>query len=270
MHILAAVLLCLQTATPAFRLYEKANTLFVAKKLPECQKALEEALRLDPKLVPALTLKAKLAMGMNRFEEARQSLEQAIAVEPSSWYAHFLLGFQYHLQNDLPLALPELEKARKLNPRDARPAIYLGLTQESLGHTEEAIRLYEEAIRLEAAGGKPQADTLLTYARLLFALGRLEQCAKLIERALELEPNSRDVHFERGRLLMKKGDPAGAAKEGEQALGLPASGIPDRPIHYLLVRAYRMSGQEGLAEEHAAALRGAETRDSGDLTPHIE
>ena len=270
MHILAALLLSVQSATPALRLYERANTLFVAKKFPECQEALEEALRLDPKLVPALTLKAKLAMGMNRFEAARQSLEQAIAADPSSWYAHFLLGFQDYLQNELPLALPELEKARKLNPRDARPAIYLGLTQESLGHTEEAIRFYEEAIRLEAAAGKPQADTLLTYARLLFALGRLGECAKLIERALGLEPNSRDVHFERGRLLMKNGDAAGAAKEGEKALGLAASGIPDRQIHYLLVRAYRMSGQERLAEEHAGALRAAETEASSGLTPRIE
>jgi tetratricopeptide (TPR) repeat protein len=250
-----------QVQEKAYRLYQEANTLFVAKKFSECQQALEEALRLDPKLAPALTLKAKLAMSVNRFDIARQALEQALAVDPSSWYAHFLYGFQYHLQNDLQLALPELAKARQLNPRDARPAIYLGLTHESLGHTGEAIGFYEEAIRLEAAAGKPQADTLLTYSRLLFVLGRLEECGRLIERALGLEPNSRDVHFERGRLLMKNGDAGGAAKEGETALGLPASGIPDRQIHYLLVRAYRMSGQERLAEEHAVALRAAESKD---------
>jgi tetratricopeptide (TPR) repeat protein len=258
MQILPWLLLCVQSVSPALRLYEKANALFVAQKFAECQETLEEALRLDPKLVPALTLKAKLAMSVNRFDVARQSLERAIAADPSSWYAHFLMGFQYHLQNDLPLALPELEKARELNPRDARPAIYLGLTHESLGHTAEAVRFYEEAIRLEAAAGKPQADTLLTYARFLFVSGRLEECGKLIERALKLEPNSRDVHFEHARLLLRKGDAAGAAEEGEKALRLPGVGIPDRPIHYLLVRAYRMSGQERLAEKHAAAVRAGE------------
>ena len=59
--------------------YEKANRLFVAGKYQESFNAVDEALRLDPKLVPALTLKAKLAMAANRYDVARESLEQALA-----------------------------------------------------------------------------------------------------------------------------------------------------------------------------------------------
>jgi len=246
-----------QQEPAAHRLYEKANALFVAKELPECQAALDEALRLDPKLVPALTLQAKLAMAVKRNDLARQSLKRALAVEPDSWYARFLSGFLYHLENDLQLALPELERARKLNPRDPRSALYLGLTQESLGRTAEAVALYQEAIKLEQAAGKAQADTLLAYARLLLLLGRLEECGRLIERALKLEPDFRDAHYERARLLLKQGNPAGAAREGEQALRLPGA-ITEAQIRYLLVRAYQASGQEKLAAEQAAALRAAE------------
>ncbi len=244
--------------SPGYRSYESANALFVAGKFSECAQALDEALRQDPKLVPALTLRAKLAMSMNRFDVSTDSLRRALAADPSSWYAHFLLGFQYHLQNELPLALPELERARQLNPRDARPALFLGLTQESLGRLPEAVEFYQEAIRLEEMAGKPQADTLLTYTRLLLLLGRLEECDRLIQRALRLEPDSRDVHYEFGRFLMKKGDPAGAANEGEKALRCAASGITDRQIHYLLVRAYELAGNEKLAAKHAEALRSSE------------
>ncbi len=239
----------------ARRLYEKANALFVEKKFAECQAALDQALRIDPKLVPALTLKAKLAMSANRYDIAREALEQAIAAGPSSWYAHFLLGFQLYLQNELQSAVAELEKARKLNPRDARPALYLGLTQESLGRTAEALALYEEAVRLEQAAGKLQADTLLTYSRLLFLLEKLDECGRAIDRALALQPDSRDGHFERARLLLKRGDAPGAAAEGERALRLPGPGVADAQVHYLLVRAYRSAGQENRAAEHAAAVR---------------
>jgi len=244
-------------SSPAYPLYEKANALFVAKKLPECLAALDEALRLEPRLVLALTLKAKVAMGVNRYDLARESLNQALAAEPDSWYARFLSGFLYHLENELQLALVELERARRLNPRDSRSALYLGLTHESLGRTGQALALYQEAIRLEESAGKLQADTLLTRARLLLLLGRLEECAKLIDRALRLEPGFRDAHYERARLLLKQGDAAGAAREGERALLLPGA-ISEGRIRYLLVRAYQTTGQEKLAAEHAAALRAAD------------
>lgn len=242
----------------AYRFYERANALFVARNMPECQAALDEALRLDPTLVPALTLQAKLAMATNRNDLARRSLNQALAVDANSFYARFLSGFLYYLENDLQLALPELERARQLNRQDARAALYLALTEESLGNTAAAEELYQEAIRLEEAAGKPQTDTLLAYGRLLLLLGRLEECGQLIGRALKLEPDSRDAHYERARLLLKQGDAAGAAREGERALRLTGVGITEGQIRYLLVRAYQATGQEKLAADHAAALRAAE------------
>ncbi|MEK7405937.1 MAG: tetratricopeptide repeat protein [Acidobacteriota bacterium] len=246
-------------ASQALRCYEKANALFVAKKFPECQQALDAAVRLDPNLLPAWTLMAKLAMGMNQYDLARSSLQRALAIDPASPYARFLSGFLYHLENDLQLALPELEKARQLNPRDARPVLYLALTRESLGQTAEASALYEEAIRLEEAAGKPTAEPLLAYSRLLFLLGRLNDCGKLVDRALRLEPDSRDAHYERARLLLTRGDAAAAAAEGEKALRL-SGGITDRQVRYLLVRAYQMAGQDRSAAEQAAALRAAEAK----------
>src|SRR6185295_16355710 len=83
---LAALLMVLslyaQTASPGLTAYEKANALFVAKEFPECLAQLETALQLDPKLVPALTFKAKLAMTIYRFDVARESLERALAADP--------------------------------------------------------------------------------------------------------------------------------------------------------------------------------------------
>jgi tetratricopeptide (TPR) repeat protein len=246
------------SASPGYPSYQRANALFVAKKFPQCLEEIEKALVLDPNLVPALTLKAKLAISFNRFDVARQALEHAIRVEPSSAYAHFLLGFQYHLQNELQLALPELETARRLDPNDARALLYLGLTHESLGAVDQAVALYREAIRVEEAAGKLQADTLLTCARLLLLAGRLGECAALIDRAVKLEPAHRDAHYERARLLLQSGDAPGAAREGETALRLAPTGITDRQIRYLLVRAHGLSGNEKRAAEHAAALRAEE------------
>ena len=238
--------------------YQKANRLFVAGKYQESFDAVDEALRLDPKLVPALTLKAKLAMAANRYDAARESLEQAIAADPASWYAQFLYGFQFYQQNELPPAIQALEKARRLNPRDARTALYLGLARESLGQTEEALKNYREAIRIGEASGQLDSDMLLSYSRLLLRLGDFEQCRQWIERALKLAPDSRDPRFESARLALKTGDAAGAAKQGELALQLHTGDVTDRQVHFLLVQAYQSIGREQDAERHAAAIRALE------------
>ena len=248
--------------SPGYPAYERANALLVANKLTESQAALEEALRLDPKLVPALTLKAKLAMLENRYVLARQTLERALAVAPSSWYAQFLYGLQYYLGNEMQLAQKPLETARRLNPRDPRAAVYLGLTYESVGRTGEALALYTEARRLEEASGEIHADTLLIGARLLLLSDRLEDSGEWIRAALKLEPRSRDVRFELARLLLKKGDARGAIGEGEAALRLSGAEVTDRQIHYLLVRAYRANGQDDQASRHAEAMRSVESADS--------
>lgn len=238
--------------SPGYAAYRQANALFVAKKIPEALQALERSLQQDGKLVPALTLYAKIAMTMNRFEMARESLDRALAVEPKSAYARFLYGLSYYLSNDLQQALPEFVKARAADAKDPRVALYLGLTYESLGRTEEAMGQYEESARLG-----PSVETYLAGARLLQLKGRLDDGEQWVRKALALEPGSRDAHFEMARLLLQRDRAAEAAKEGERALALDGGEVSDKQIHYLLVRAYRGS-QPGLAAEHAAAVRRLE------------
>src|SRR3989442_1614068 len=137
------ILSLLLAESPGYRAYEKANSLFVQQKFDESFTAIEEALRLDPKLIPALTLKAKLAMAINRFDVARQSLEQALAADPKAQYAQFLYGLEAYLTNDMQAALPRFRKAHELNPSDPRATLYFGLTTESLGEPAEALKLYE-------------------------------------------------------------------------------------------------------------------------------
>lgn len=239
--------------------YEKANALFIAKKLPEALAAIDEALRLDPRLVPALTLKAKLAMAGFQLDVARRCLEQALALNPRSQYAQFLYGLTAYLGNDMKDALPRFRKARELAPNDPRAALYMGLTVESLGRPEEAMSLYEEAVRLERSVNELNTETLLPGARLLLLLDRLEKCDQWLHEAAKLSPGSRDVHFELARLLLKKDDPAKAAIEGETALRLSDGTVTDPAIHYLLIRAYRQSGMPEKAASQAEIMRAQET-----------
>lgn len=248
------MILCAQdpSGSPGYAAYRQADQLFAAKKVPEAVKALEQSLKQDDKLFPALTLYARIAMSMNRFELARDSLDRALEVEPKSAYAQFLYGLSFYLANDLVHARPRFEAARRLDPKDARPALHLGMTYESLGETKEAMQQYEDAVRLHAT-----VEAYLAGVRLLYLEGRLDECRRWVDLALQLEPESRDAHFEKARLLLLEHEFPAAAAEGEKALALSRGDVTDRQIHYLLVRAYRTFDADR-ADRHALALRALE------------
>ena len=139
--LLCAAAMYAQNASPGYPAYQRGAALFGKAHFDEALKELDRALGLDPRLVPALTLKAKLAMSINRYDVARECLNHALAAEPGAAYAQFPLGFLDYRQNQMPVANAALEKARRLNPRDPRAALYLGLTEETLGRGEDAERL---------------------------------------------------------------------------------------------------------------------------------
>ncbi len=262
MTLLAVVGLAMLGAagSPAYTEYEKANHLFAERKFQECLVVLDHALRLDPKLLPAWTLKAKLALTINRFDVAEDSLQHALQIDSRSAYAQFLFGMEAYLRNDLRTALPRFLRAHQLDERDARANLYLGLTNEALGKSTEALSYYSEAIRLEQVAGMASVDTLLPYGRLLLLLDRNEDAGKAIRAAIAASPKSRDAHFDLARLLLKHQKPAQAAEQGELALSLSDGLVTDTQIHYLLIRAFSQSGNAARAEQHAGSLRALERR----------
>jgi tetratricopeptide (TPR) repeat protein len=244
-----ALLLC---ASQAAELYTQANSLFQQQRFLQAQELLDRALALDPNLVPALTLQGKLGMYHNDFHTARQAFERAASLQPESPYTQFMLGFFHYVDNDFAKALPALSKTRRLAPGDPRASLYLAMTLEALGRSDEAAELFEKTIALQDS-----VDARIAYARLLFAAGDLEACGKQVSAASRLDPSHRDVLYESARLALERFQWNLAASYGEKALVAPGIGTTDRQIHYLLTRAYRKLGDHQKAAEHLKQFQGS-------------
>src|ERR1039458_8306157 len=74
-----------------------------------------------------------------------------------------------------------------------------------------------------------------------------------------LDPPGREALAGFARLLLKKGDAAQAAVEGEIALRLSEGVVTDAAIRYQLVRAYQQNGMPDRAAIHAEIMRAQET-----------
>jgi tetratricopeptide (TPR) repeat protein len=252
-----ACLVLLLAAAAGSDSYQRANALFERQQFAEAATQLDQAIKENPAYAPAWILRGKIAMAFNRSDVAHWAFVQAAKLEPQSAHAQFMLGFFYYVDNDFVRAVPALRTAAGLNATDTQTLLYWAMSEEGLAHPDVASDLYHKAIALENAQNKPSAETHTAYGRLLFTLGRYQESAREIDRVLELDPASRDGHYEKGRLALQRDQFAAAASEGELALAAKGNGTTDRQIHFLLARAYAKLGDSAKTNLHRMAFEAS-------------
>ena len=243
-------LLALQLAVGPVQHYENAKQDFVQRKFDEAVSEVNAALHESPYMVPALVLKARLAAFAHRPDVAKSCLITAITADPTSEEAQFYLGLFYYNQNDFKLAISPLQKAQSLSSKSPMPVFYLAMTHEAMGDATQASDLYQQAENLSPEKSPQSALILLAYGRFLLTLGRTQDGIEKVQRAIQIDPESREAHFELAKELDQEEDFKNAAREAELALTLPELGTSDAQIHFLLSRVYRDLKQPDLAKAH--------------------
>jgi adenylate cyclase len=118
----------------------------------------ERALALDPQSVEAMSRLANALVSRTSdnmtdsaaadIARAEELIDQALAVEPRTAYAHFVKGKVLHEQNRLQGAILEFETSLGLNQNAAASSHWLALCRLATGSIEEVIPLEQQAIRL--------------------------------------------------------------------------------------------------------------------------
>ena len=244
-------LFALQFAVGPVQHYDTAKQDFAQRNYSEAVSEVDAALHENPYMVPALVLKARLATFAKRPDVAKSCLVTAITVDPASEDAQFYLGLLLYTQNEFEPAVPPLQAARKLSPNSPLPVFYLAMIQESLGHEAEALDLYRQAANLSPGTSPQSAEILVAWGRFLLTLGRTEDGIEKEQRAVAIDPRSRDAHYELSIGLNHNDDIQNAAREGELALTLPETpAVTDAQIHFLLTGLYRKLNRPDLAKAH--------------------
>jgi len=145
----------------------------------------------------------------------------------------------------------------KEHPDDARGWSMLGRTYSVLGRFPQAKEAYQHVIDLRPQDAQAYAD--YADASAMANGGKLEgEPEKMIERALQLDPDNAKALSLAGTLALRRGDAALAASRWERALrGVePASDMANQ-IQAALNEARQRSGPASLAASSAPSQAGA-------------
>ena len=185
---------------------------------------LRRAVELDPELVNGWLLLGLLAESEEDYAEAEECFDRALALEPHAQLAGARLASLAIARNDYEAALPHLRRWATAQPGESAPLLYL--------------------------------------ASALIELEEWEEAAAVLDRALQVEPQSAALHRRRGDLCRRVGEKARAADHYASVLALDPDDDETRLKHALLLADLERV-DEALAElteivtrdpEHAGAL----------------
>jgi tetratricopeptide (TPR) repeat protein len=173
---------------------------------------------------------------LNRHEEgaAVPELNRAIASNPNLPFVHFTLGVAHaRLGDDDDLAEQEFRKDIAIEPDLADNYAQLGFLYTRAQKFSDSEQAFAEAVHRDPR----MASARLGLAQLYFKEEKFAEALREADAALQLVPESQNVHYLRGRILARLGraeeartELAAAQKAMDQSLGKAREDLEEKAI----------------------------------------
>ena len=239
-------------------LLEKARAAQQSGALEAARKTCLELLASQPGDVPAMVLMASVAGDLGAVEEALGWAARAVEANPQDAMAHFTAGRLHEAQDRLAEAEASYRAAIACAPDLAKAHNNLGVVLQMQGRVPEALPCYRRAIELEPllpeanqnyasivrepaaltraleglrarlAGHPGDAMTYNSMGNAHRELGQHAQAQECYARAIEIDPEFAEAHFNHARVLLQAGDYARGWQEFEWRFKIPAHAEPAR------------------------------------------
>ena len=183
-----------------------------------------------------------------RYEEAVPLLERVLKEQPEMPVANMQFGMAEARLKNYDQALGPLEKAVKLMPDNGMGHYELGLALFETGDWKAAAPEFEAAVEHAPRWADAHFSLAAVYAR----IDRVPEALAELDTTLNLTPDHYRANLLRGRILSLQGNPSGALPNLEKATQVQ----PDsREAHLFLAEAYAQLGRTLDAQRERAAAQ---------------
>lgn len=251
-------------------------------KKEEARQILEGVLSSGMESAATLQSLGELALAEERFEKAIEILQQALGMRPEANRLYYLLGMAYRGLQQMELAEHALEKSGVVGIRPSDPLVdelpdLLSGERVYLirGHVAYRAKRYQEAadaFKLALEAEPESVRAMINLASAYEKNGNRELAKKWFRRALAVNPDNFNAHFNLGVVLMEESlmdesimhlrraheiQPGDVQVQWEWVQALHANGMTDQAIRRLYALAAKASDEEDVALQLAVYLSEA-------------
>jgi protein O-mannosyl-transferase len=184
----------------------------------DTQKAIKyfsEAAKYDFTNVKAERSLGVIYSGMKDYRQAAEHLRRAVTLDPYNGenYALLAIAISQLSDGDLAEAQAACDKAMQIVPEMSVTYYARGMLLARKHDFPGAVKAYLKSIEIS-----PGYMAYGSLGNVLFAMGRLPDAAQSYRRAIMLEPDKPDAHYNLACMLERMGDKEGALKEARRVL----------------------------------------------------
>ena len=191
------------------RLMNKAEKESDQDDIEEAIDTLEEIIRLDPNIVDAHVMLGNLFTKRNLHQQAVAAYQKAIDLNPDYDLPKINLAIAYKEWEKYQEAISILEEVVSKQPRNSRANFHLGDVYRRQGMYDDALRYYKQGIEYDPNSATLNAELGLCY----YYQGMLGKAEQNLQQALERNPNIYTAHFALALIYEKKGNFDSAIEE---------------------------------------------------------
>jgi tetratricopeptide (TPR) repeat protein len=159
---------------------------------------------IEPEVVDSYKNIAYVYIRMDSVDAVLRTYEELLAVKPDDYDTYVMMSTLYNQREEHGKSVEILNKALAAAPDSVRPRLIgeLGITYDLMGKGDEAIKTYERALQMQP----DNKDLLFNMGRLYMQREDYPRTIELFQKVLALAPEDFEVNYFVGRSYLKIGE----------------------------------------------------------------
>ncbi len=205
---------------------------------------LSKARRLEPNSTDVIHDYVLTAIRANQSQNAVDAAKKLLELKPNEPEFNYLLGAASLQNGNLNSALEVLQRFAEERPRDSRGCLALGLTLATQSDRLEAARSqFAHCLEIDPNDFEAKYQLALSFK----AQGETTKAVELLEEVVKLSPDYATALRDLGALYLQTGAEKQARGVLERAVAINSQ---DADTHFQLSRLYNLIGEAALAKQH--------------------
>lgn len=219
--------------------------LFNLNRLDEARREVNQALAADANSPKAYVLLGRIDSAGGAWDVAQESFTRAISLDPSDRDALYFSGRAFYDANRFEPAIERFKAALVQGATQSRTYENLALCYEALHQPTKAESAYRSAVGMAGDQYRPY----FSYGRFLLKEGRLDQSVDILKQAFERARDVTEVRFELARALYQAHSLPDAAQVLSGALGSNQC-----RVHNLMAKILASEGKKAQADHEISSM----------------
>jgi tetratricopeptide (TPR) repeat protein len=212
-------------------LFEFGKVCLERNLVDDALAALSKAVELKPDNDSYVYVLGSANVARGHLPDALALFQQLLQKHPHDAILTYALGAVYYLQGKYSEAEASLKQSLAVQPDQVAASYYLGLTYDAIGDDDRAIPIFRDLLK-----NNPQhAPSYVKLGSILLRAHQYEEAQRDLERAVSLDPDSVEAHYQLGLVLRRLGKSADSESEFAESRKLEAGQRTQKDVRLRLL-----------------------------------